>query len=213
MPRSAKSKEQPSRAEDRARRTAARFDESYYERHYLKEETRVSSPVEIEKLGAFVCAYVDFLDVQIERVLDLGCGLGWWQDVIKRNFPEAEYVGVEISEYVCKERGFELGSVVDYDGEPADLVICQGVLQYLDDDDADRAIANLSTLATSALYLEALTQRDWDEACSQDVTDGEVFLRDAVFYERRLAREFIKCGGGLFVKRDAGIVLYDLERA
>ena len=53
---------------------------------------------------------------------------------------------------------------------------------------------------------------DWDENCDQASTNGDVFLRSADWYRRRLRRHFVPVGGGLFVKRDAPIVLWELEK-
>jgi hypothetical protein len=107
--------------------------------------------------------------------------------------------------------------VVDYRPEKgegkADLVICQGVLQYLDAREARRAVGNLARLTGGALYLEVLTRNDWEENCNQSITDGDVYLRDAAWYRRELSRSFIGCGGGVFVHRKADVVLYDMERA
>jgi len=145
-------------------------------------------------------------------VLDLGCGVGHWERVTRRVFPEADYTGVEISEYLCRELGWEHGSVVDWDGEGADLVVCHGVLQYLNARDCRRAIRNLARLTEGALYLEVLTQEDWEHNVDRSVTDGNVFLRESAWYRRELARRFIPCGGGLFLPKDTPAVLFELER-
>jgi O-methyltransferase involved in polyketide biosynthesis len=102
---------------------------------------------------------------------------------------------------------------VDYSSaRPFDLVICQGVLQYLDDRSAARALENLGKLSRGALYLEALTQEDWDEVCDRRYTDGDVYLRPASFYRKRLGRDFRSAGGGLYLHRESPALLYALER-
>lgn len=188
------------------------FDKAYYDRFYRDPATRAVGPDDVRRLGAFVCSYLKHLDIEVQRVLDLGCGLGAWRRVLATHFPEAEYTGVEISHYLCETYGWEKGSVVDYDGEPADLVICQGVLQYLNAKQARRAIANLARLTDGALFLEALTREDWERNCSQATTDGDAHLREADWYRRELGKRFVACGGGVFVPRDGGTVLYELER-
>ena len=189
------------------------FDAAYYARFYGDPDTRVTDAQDIERLARFVGAYVSYLELPVQRVLDMGCGLGLWRPVIASLFPAATYTGVEISAHLCKAHGYTQGSVVDYMGRGRyDLVICQGVLQYLSAAHAKQAIANLARLCRGVLYLEVLTQQDWDHNCDQERTDGEVFLRPAAFYKERLRRHFIAIGGGLFLARQASVTLYELEK-
>ncbi|MEM9191547.1 MAG: class I SAM-dependent methyltransferase [Myxococcota bacterium] len=188
-----------------------RFDQEYYRRYYLDHETQVASAEETARLARFVGSYVQYLNIKPESALDLGCGLGLWRAPLRKLFPDLEYRGVEVSEFLAHEFGWELGSVVDYD-QAADLVVCQGVLQYLPARAAERALRNLSRLAEQVLYLEVLTQEDWDEHCDQSVTDGDVYLRSADWYRRRIGRHFLPIGGGVFLPKDSPVVLYELER-
>jgi SAM-dependent methyltransferase len=191
---------------------AERFDERYYDRYYRNRRTRVQSAREIAVLGRFACAYLAHLGQPVRRVLDAGCGLGHWRAVIAEHHPRARYTGIEVSEYLCGQLGWTRGSVVDYRPRGRfDLVICQGVLQYLGDREAAIAIANLGRLSRGALYLEALTAEDWRDNCDRRATDGRVHLRAAVWYRKRLARDFHACGGGLYLHRDSDAVLYALE--
>ena len=189
------------------------FDAAYYARFYGDRRTRVADAASVRRLGDFVCAYLRFLRIDVRQVIDLGCGLGHWQKVIAANFPRARYVGVEVSEYLCRRQGWTRGSAVDYRHPTAvDLVVCQGVLQYLDATSARAAIANLARLSHAALYLEALTTADWQVNCDRSVTDGAVHLRPGAFYRRHLRPHFASCGGGVYVRRSAGISLFELEQ-
>lgn len=191
----------------------ARFDEAYYAKHYFDPATAVSDDDSVDRLAKLVCAYSEMLEIVIETVLDLGCGIGLWRSALNRYLLDCDYTGVEISEVMCREYGWIRGSVVDFTPtEPADLVICQGVLQYLDDAQAEKAIANLGACTAGMLYLEVLTKRDWEEAVDQSLTDGDVNLRTGAWYKERLAQHFIACGGGVFVAKDQGAILYELER-
>jgi len=189
------------------------FDAAYYARFYGDKATRVSGLGDTRKLARFVAGYLDYLDQPVRRVLDAGCGLGRWKLALAEHYPSARYTGLEWSEHLCARFGWQQGSIADYRGRGRyDLVVCQGVLQYLDDGDAARALDNLGRLCRGALYLEVLTAEDWKDACDRRATDGDVYRRPAAFYRKRLARHFIAVGGGLFVHRDAGTVLYALER-
>jgi SAM-dependent methyltransferase len=189
------------------------FDQSYFERFYLNSETRVADPEDYYRLGRFLLAYLDFLSLEITDVLDLGCGIGHWKTVLRTLEPEIQYQGVEISQFLCQQYGWEQGSLPSYrPSKPCDLLICQGVLQYLGDKDAKKSIEAFSEITEGALYLEALTEEDWKENCDQDKTDGKVSLRTGDWYRRKLRETgFLNCGGGLFVRSDTGIVLYELE--
>lgn len=190
------------------------FDKAYYDRFYRDAGTRVATRADFVLLGRFVCSYLKYVGQPVERVLDLGCGLGHWREVVRRHFPRAAYTGVEVSAYLCREYGWERGSVVDYEAdEPFDLVICQGVLQYLDAAEARAAIRNLGRLSRGACYLEILTREDWNEACDRERTDGEVYLREAAWYRAELAKVMTSIGGGVFLTPRSPAVVYALERA
>ena len=192
---------------------AERFDRAYYERFYGRARTRVATPASTARLARFVCSYLKHLGQPVHTVLDLGCGLGFWRPVVQRQFPRARYTGVEVSSYLCRTHGWRRGSVVDFRARaPADLVICQGVLQYLPAALARRAIANLGRLCRGALYLEALTTEDWEQNCDTTVTDGEVHLRPAAWYRRELAKRFTSCGGGVFLAEESPAVMFELEK-
>lgn len=189
------------------------FDRAYYERFYGHPRTRASDAREVAVLGDFVCAYLRYLEQPVRRVLDIGCGLGFWQDAIRRHYPRARYTGVEISEYLCERLGWIHGSVVDFSARvPFDLVICNDVLQYLPHAEASAAIDNLARLSRGVLYFNLLTREDWEQNCDRERTNGEVHLRSAAWYRRRLRRRFVAVGGGLFVRRGSPIVLWELEK-
>lgn len=191
--------------------TRRSFDAAYYRRFYLDRSRRVATPEGTERLVEFVAAYLRMLEVPVRSVLDLGCGLGWWKAPCERLFPRAKWTGVEVSEHLCGELGWKRGSVVDWRGAGADLVVCQGVLQYLGARDARRALANLARLARRAIYLEALTREDWEANVDRRRSDDQVALRPAESYRRALARSFVPCGGGLWVRKGE-VTLFALER-
>lgn len=191
------------------------FDAEYYARFYGDPRTQVTDAETTESLARFVLAYLGHLDLEVRSALDLGCGLGWWRAPLAAAGCD-DYTGVELSDYLVGKYGWKKGSVVDFRGprgKQYDLVVCQGVLQYLTRDTAREAIANLARLSRRALYLEALTTADWRDNCDTERTDGAVHLRSGRWYRRLLDPHFIACGGGLFVKRDSGVVLFELEKA
>jgi hypothetical protein len=92
------------------------------------------------------------------------------------------------------------------------LAVCYDVLQYLDDRDASRALANLARLTRTALYISALTSEDWRENCDKARTDRSVHLRSGEWYRRRLKRNFRYLGFGVWLRKDVTAILWDMER-
>ena len=190
------------------------FDAAYYERFYLDPRTRVAEPVDVEIQARFLCSFLDHLRINVRWILDLGCGLGRLREPLLARFPRARYTGVEVSEYLCAELGWVHDSVATFRARRRfDLVICQDVLQYIDDEEAERALDNLARHCRGALFFGALTREDWEENCDQARTDGNGYLREGAWYRRRLAPAFTCAGGGVFVARRAGIVTFELDRA
>ena len=190
------------------------FDAAYYERFYLDPGTRVADPLDVEVQARFLCSYLDYLRINVRWILDLGCGLGRLREPLLARFPRARYTGVEVSEYLCAELGWVHDSVATFRARRRfDLVICQDVLQYLDDAEAERALDNLARHCRGALFFGALTREDWEENCDQARTDGNGYLREGTWYRSRLAPSFACAGGGVFVARRAGIVTFELDRA
>ena len=189
------------------------FDEAYYQRFYYDKKTRVIDPAHTERLGAFVCSYLHYLRVPVARVLDMGCGIGLWRDLVARHLPGAQYQGVEYSAYLCERFGWQRGSVVDYEAtEPFDFVICQGVLPYLSAQDLRHALDNLGRLCRGALYLEAVTLEDYERGTiDEKLTDARQFRHRAALYRRGLARHFRDLGGGLWLSHGAQLPLFALE--
>lgn len=189
------------------------FDEAYYQRYYFDKKTSVADPAHMDRLGAFVCSYLQFLRVPLRRVLDVGCGIGLWRGLIQRHYPHAQFHGVEYSEYLCARFGWERGSVVDYHAKvPYDLVICQGVLPYLTAADAKLALHNLGQLCRGALYVEAVAREDWEQdIVDETLTDPSLFKHPAALYRRGLAENFKELGGGLWLSRQADLPLFALE--
>jgi trans-aconitate methyltransferase len=194
-------------------RTTA-FGAAYFRKFYLNPATRVTTPAEMRKRARLIAAILRHACVPIRTILDAGCGIGLLRKPFADQYPRARYRGLEASEYLCARYGWIKGSVIDFAPRtPSDLVVCYDVLQYLDDRDASHAIANLARLTRAALYVSALTREDWRENCDRTRTDRAVHLRDGAWYRRRLKRHFRYLGFGVWLRKDATAILWDLERA
>lgn len=191
-----------------------RFDQAYYDRWYKNRRTRAISAKDVAARAQFVLGYLKYLGLaRPRRVLDLGCGLGLWRDALAPHLPTLAYTGVEVSPFLCREHGWEQAALETYRPTGTfDFVICQSVLQYLDDRACARALAMIARACKGALYLEILTRADWRHVADRARTDGAVHMREGAWYRRRLARNFVAVGGGLFIRSTACPPLFELER-
>jgi cyclopropane fatty-acyl-phospholipid synthase-like methyltransferase len=191
----------------------ARFDEDYYRRYYEDSKTRVHDAEKIGHLARGVTEMMAWFGAPLHSVLDVGAGAGLWRDWFAKHHPRAKYRSIEVSEYACAKYGHEQRDISSWRArEKFDLVVCQGVLQYLRDDACASAIENLGAMTRGFLYLEAITKKDFDEVCDQQKTDGEVHLRRGSWYRPRLAQHFVPVGCGLYYAKRGPLPFYELER-
>ena len=95
--------------------TRSKFDKKYYDRFYGGSSDRAAYRRDEQRLGDFVCSYLKYLGQPVRRVVDIGCGLGQWRDIVAKHFPRASYTGVERSEHLCEKLGWIRGSAAGYE--------------------------------------------------------------------------------------------------
>jgi hypothetical protein len=189
------------------------FDADYYGRFYKSAQTRVHGAKEIARLCTAVTSMLDWWQVPLDTVLDVGAGVGLWRDWFKKYRPKAAYRSTEVSRYACAQYGHEQRDITRWrEGGSFDLVVCQGVLPYLDDAGCAKAIDNLGAMTGGVLYLEAITKKDIREVIDDAKTDVKVHERTAARYRRRLGVHYTELGCGLWAKKDAPVLFYELER-
>lgn len=189
------------------------FDSAYFRKYYFSAASRVTTPAEMRGRAQLIAAILRHACIPVRSILDAGCGIGLLRKAFAAAMPRASYQGLEASDYLCIRYGWTKGSLVDFAPRSAsDLVICYDVLQYLDDRDAARAIANLAKLTSAAIYVSALTREDWRENCDRTRTDRAVHLRPGDWYRRRLRRRFKYLGFGVWLRKDVSAILWDMER-
>ncbi len=188
------------------------FDRAYYQRFYFDPRTAVTTQAEMRARAQLIGAYATHVGLPVRRMLDAGCGTGMLRRPLQKAYPQARYVGLDVSEYLCERFGWEQGNVDTWKSPvPFDLVICYDVLQYLDDRRAARALANLGRLCRALLYFGALTATDWQRNCDRRRTDPAVHLRDGSWYRSRLRRSFREVGAGFWLRRGAPLTVWELE--
>src|SRR6202041_3503366 len=157
------------------RPSATAFDSAYFRKYYFAAATRVTTAAEMRGRARLIAAILRHASIPVRSILDAGCGIGLLRKPFAEAIPRARYRGLEASDFLCSRYKWIKGSIVDFVPRfRSDLVICYDVLQYLDDDDAARAVANLATLTGAALYISALTREDWRDNCDRSRTDRSV---------------------------------------
>jgi SAM-dependent methyltransferase len=190
-----------------------RYDREYFDRWYRTDDSLVGTPGDLERNVALALAVTEsVLAAPIESVLDVGCGEGRWQPVLRTLRPESSYLGIDPSEYAVARFGQarnlrrgtfeELGYHV-FD-EPFDLVVCSDVLHYLDDAAIKAGLPALVDLCGGVALLETFTAEDDPQG------DREGFhLRSADWYRDTFAAfGLVPLGLQLYVPED---VAQDLD--
>lgn len=189
-----------------------RFDEAYYQRYYEDPKTRVVETEDHDALCEFVFAFARFNHLEMKSVLDVGAGVGLWKRWIEKQLPTVKYAGTEVSAAMCKKYGLLQKDIARWrDRKKHDLIVCQGVLQYLPDPDVAPAVANIAAMSKGLLYLEITTRQDLLKNCDLERTDQDIFRRNGSYYRGILNKHFINIGGGLWWVKDREGPFYELE--
>ncbi len=195
-------------------KTTPQFDAQYYQRFYESETTQVYGKDEINHLCRAMTEMIAWYGGTVRSVLDIGAGTGLSRDWFKRHKPAVRYLSTEVSSYACHKYDHEMHDIAHWRvRERFDLIVCQGVLPYLADDDAASAIENMAAMCRGFLYLEAITKRDLVDVVDRSRTDVSVRPRTARWYRSRLEKHFTPLGCGLHYVKSGPLVFYELERS
>ncbi len=145
------------------------YDRAYFDKWYRHPLHRVKSAAELRRQVEFVLRLAEWvLGRPVHTVLDVGCGEGNWQPVLRRLRPRVHYDGVDPSEYAVARfgarRGLQRGGIDDLDGLPLrdqyDLVVCCGMLNYLPAATLKRGLLQVARRTGGIAYLELFTSSD-----------------------------------------------------
>jgi hypothetical protein len=168
----------------------------------------------IAQLGEGVVSLASWWRIPIRSVLDVGAGKGYWRDWLTSTRPRVTYHGIDASDYACRRYGHERADIAVWrPRRQYDLVVCQSVVQYLDDSGAAKAIETLAAACRGLLLLEVPTIADRGTVIDPSGTDLGVFWRSGNWYRKRLAAGFVEIGGGMWLSRSCTAVFFELERA
>lgn len=190
---------------------ADHFDAEYYRRFYGR--SGVHDRRRIAHLASGVVGLCSWWGVRPRSVLDIGAGPGLWRDWFRDNHPSVRVTSTDVSEYACATFGHLHRDIATWRPTRAyDLVICHGVLQYIDDAGAERAIEHIIDATRHVLYLEVPTTHDFATVVDSSATDMDVHRRSGDWYQERLSAGFARAGAGLWI-RHGSVILYELEGA
>jgi len=75
-----------------------------------------------------------------KSLVDMGCGVGHYSEVLARAFPKIRYTGVDFSPAMVEEarrlwpgRDFWVGDVTTFNCEPYDIVLASSLVEVMDD--------------------------------------------------------------------------------
>ncbi len=192
--------------------SSEQFDANYYARFYEDPATLVYSAADHAPLATYVFAFAAWNQIPIQRVLDIGAGIGLWKNWIAENRPDADYEGTEVSRVMCQRHGYRHCDITTWRSRKKyDLIICQGVLQYIPDARLPDALENIANMARGLVFLEALTQEDVQLRADLERTDTDVQVREGAVYRRLLGKHFVTVGAGLYWPKALPLPFWELD--
>jgi len=199
-------------------RDGTHYNKAYFDKWYRHPRHQVKSPIDIARQLRFVVSAAEYmLERPVRRVLDVGAGEGNWRAPLRKLRPAVNYYGVDASEYAVRRwgrrRNIRLGTFgalgdLELPGT-FDLVLCCGVLMYVDPDELRGGLRQLARLSEGICYFEAFT--------SADRASGDFNRRAAhspAWWRREFrAAGFVNCGMHLWLPRRLAGLAAAMERA
>jgi SAM-dependent methyltransferase len=145
------------------------YDQAYFDKWYRHPQHRVKSPTELRRQVEFVVRLAEWvLGRPVRSVLDVGCGEGQWRPQLARLRPGVHYDGVDPSEYAVQRYGarrrLQRGGIEDLEAlslrDQYDLVVCCGMLNYLEPTVLRRGLVQVARRTAGVAYLELFTAAD-----------------------------------------------------
>jgi SAM-dependent methyltransferase len=196
---------------------AKRYDRTYFERWYRDPATRIHVGAMVERKVRLALHATEYLIQRpVRSVLDVGCGEGPWQPILRRLRPGVRYTGVDSSAYAVRRfgrrRNLRLGTfgalgTLGLRG-PFDLVVCSDALHYVPGPELRRGLRALVDLLDGVAWIEVFTRED---SITGDFHDMK--RRPAKFYERAFREAgLVPCGLYCFVHEGFAPGLTTFER-
>ena len=198
------------------------YDRAYFQTWYRDPAKAIVRRADLERKVAMALGAAEHLIGRaVESVLDVGCGEGSWQPILRARRPRLKYLGLDTSDYAIRRygrsRNLRPGSWGQL-GElrfaaPFDLVVCSDALHYVPTPEILRGLAGLPDLVGGVAYLDFLTADDDLETGLEGDLVG-FRKRTAAWYRRKLrATGLVECGLSLWAAKDLAPALTAMEKA
>ena len=194
-----------------------RYDRDYFDKWYRDPAHRVSTTSSTARKAALAVAMAEYyLERPVRTVLDVGCGEGQWQPVLRRLRPGIRYTGIDASEYAIKRfgkrRNLRLGTFGELAGldlaDTYDLIICSDLLYYLPQKELVHGFGTLVSHLGGVAFFEA-----YPSTISLRGDAKKLEPRAAAFYRRLFRRHgLVACGSHCYVGPLLAECVTDLER-
>ena len=143
-------------------RPASAYDRAYFDKWYRNQKHRVITPAKTARKALLALGVAEYyLERPVRSVLDVGCGEGQWQPVLKKLRPRLRYTGVDPSPYAVQRFGKRrhilhgsMGNLPDL-ADSYDLIICSDSLYYISDDELIMGLHILAARLAGIAFLEA----------------------------------------------------------
>jgi SAM-dependent methyltransferase len=198
------------------------YDRAYFETWYRDPKKAIVRRADLgRKVAMALRGSEHLIGRALESVLDVGCGEGSWQPILKGMRPRLRYLGLDTSEYAVRRYGRprnvrpgSWGQLAElHFGAPFDLVVCSDALHYVATREFVRGLEGLPNLVGGVAYLDFLTADDDLETGLEGDLAG-FRKRTAAWYRRKLrGTGLIECGLGFWAAADLALALTALERA
>jgi SAM-dependent methyltransferase len=197
------------------------YDHAYFQTWYRDPKKAIVRRADLERKVALALGAAEHLVGRtVDSVLDVGCGEGSWQPILRKLRPRLKYLGLDTSEYAIRRygrsrnlRSGSWGQLVGMSlGGPFDLVVCSDALHYVPTKEFLRGLGGLPALVGGVAYLDFLTSDDDLETGLEGDLVG-FRKRTAAWYRKKLrATGLVECGLGIWAAEDLAPALTAMER-
>ncbi len=197
------------------------YDHAYFQTWYRDPKKAIVRRADLERKVAMALGAAEhLLGRAADSVLDVGCGEGSWQPILKKLRPRLKYLGLDTSAYAIRRygrsrnlRSGSWGQLAELRfGGPFDLVVCSDALHYVPTKEFLRGLGGLPALVGGVAYLDFLTSDDDLETGLEGDLVG-FRKRTAAWYRKKLrATGLVECGLGIWAAADLAPALTAMER-